>query len=437
MPGGGGQRIAGGGSGQRVGGGAGQRVGGRPTAGDLQNFLDLPSPGGRGGAGRPGGGSMAGAVAGGAMAGGAAAAFLHDRPEGGFDSGERGGGPGGRGPEIAQLPGRGGDGVRRGGDLVRPGGGGEGVRRGGDGDRGLRPGEGGRGERRGDGDRGTRPGGGGEGIRRGGDGDRGLRPGQGGRGEQIRPGGGNNFVNNRPVQINNRNEWNQWRQNNGNFVRDNWRQHWRDHDGWFNNDWWDHHHHDHWPFNGNTNWWAWAAWPAVTAWFPWGWSQPVYYNYGYPDSIYYVDNTVYQAGQPIASAEDYAYQAEQIATSIPQNVTPAADDWLPLGVFALTQDGQPSGVEPTIYLQLTVSKQGIIAGTIQNTATGKVQSIEGMVDKDSQRAAWTVVGKTRPLMETGISNLTQDTAPALIHFEDGTTQQWLMVRLDKPAPPAQ
>jgi hypothetical protein len=109
---------------------------------------------------------------------------------------------------------------------------------------------------------------------------------------------------------------------------------------------------------------------------------------------------------------------------------------MPLGVFAVTPDGQPSGAEPTMYLQLAVSKQGIISGTIQNTSTDKVQPIEGMVDKQTQRAAWTVQGQTRPLMETGIVNLTQDTAPALVHFADGSTQQWLLVRLDKPQPDA-
>lgn len=36
-------------------------------------------------------------------------------------------------------------------------------------------------------------------------------------------------------------------------------------------------------------------------------------------------------------------------------------------------------------------------------------------------------------METGINNLTQDTAPALVHFAGGQTQQWLMVRLEEPA----
>jgi hypothetical protein len=55
-----------------------------------------------------------------------------------------------------------------------------------------------------------------------------------------------------------------------------------------------------------------------------------------------------------------------------------------------------------------------------------------MADKVSQRSAWTVAGQQRPLIETGISNLTQDTAPVLIHFADGQPQQWLLVRLDEP-----
>ncbi|MCE9553522.1 MAG: hypothetical protein K8T91_09130 [Planctomycetes bacterium] len=37
------------------------------------------------------------------------------------------------------------------------------------------------------------------------------------------------------------------------------------------------------------------------------------------------------------------------------------------------------------------------------------------------------------MFETGIYNLTQDTAPILVHFEDGQTQQRLLVRVNKPA----
>jgi hypothetical protein len=164
-------------------------------------------------------------------------------------------------------------------------------------------------------------------------------------------------------------------------------------------------------------------------WVDYGWSDPVYYNYG--DNVYYQDDSVYYGDQPVATTAEYAQQAEAIATNIPETA-PAAEDWMPLGVFAITQDGQPSGAEPTLYLQLAVSKQGVINGTIQNTATDTTQAVEGMVDRQTQRAAWTVAGKTRPLMETGIVNLTQDTTPTLVHFADGSTQQWLLVRLDKP-----
>ena len=111
---------------------------------------------------------------------------------------------------------------------------------------------------------------------------------------------------------------------------------------------------------------------------------------------------------------------------------PESSEWLPLGVFALTQDGQASGVEPTLFMQLAISKEGVIAGTLKNMATGQVQTLEGMADKKSQRVAWGVAGQKRPIMETGISNLTQDSSPALIHFADGQTQQWLLVRLPEP-----
>lgn len=82
---------------------------------------------------------------------------------------------------------------------------------------------------------------------------------------------------------------------------------------------------------------------------------------------------------------------------------------------------------------MAISQEGIISGTLNNSATNTTQTIEGMADKATQRAAWTVAGKTRPIMETGIINLTEDTAPALVHFAAAQTQQWLMVRLEDPA----
>jgi len=155
----------------------------------------------------------------------------------------------------------------------------------------------------------------------------------------------------------------------------------------------------------------------------------MYYNYG--ENVYYDDGQVYYGSEPVATEEEYAAQAQQIAESAPE-VNQDTAEWMPLGVFALTQDNQPSGPPPTMFLQLAISKEGVISGTFQNTTTNKVFSVEGMADKKTQRTAWGPVGKKWPIMETGIHSLTENTAPALLHFEDGTTQQWLMVRLEEP-----
>ena len=173
----------------------------------------------------------------------------------------------------------------------------------------------------------------------------------------------------------------------------------------------------------------WATWGALTGWVGSGWSEAVPYSYG--ENVYYEDNSVYYGDQAVATGEEYAEQAEAIVASAPE-VTPEEGEWMPLGVFALTQDGQASGPDPSLFLQLAISKEGVIAGTLHNTATDSTQTIEGLADKESQRCAWAVKGKTWPIMETGIVNLTEDTAPALVHFTDSQTQQWLMVRLEEP-----
>jgi hypothetical protein len=169
----------------------------------------------------------------------------------------------------------------------------------------------------------------------------------------------------------------------------------------------------------------WATAAALTGWC--GYNTPSYYDYG--ENIYYQDGTVYSEGQVVSTTEEYVAATQQIATTAPKNKSP---DWMPLGVFAMTQDGQASGPTPTMFLQLNVSKDGIIAGTFHNASTNTTQPIEGMVDRERLRAAWVVSGKDRPLMEAGIFNLTNDSAPALLHFADGQTQQWLLVRLEEP-----
>ncbi len=229
------------------------------------------------------------------------------------------------------------------------------------------------------------------------------------------------MASNRPDRIENRQQWQQNRVQRRDEVRNQVQENhprldfWSDHPGWAS-----------WRI---TRPYRWATWAAVTGWVAFGWSEPYPYSYG--ESVYYEDNSVYYGDQAAATVDEYAQQAEAIAASAPA-LAPDKAEWMPLGVFALTPDGQASGPDPTLFLQLAISKEGIISGTFSNAAINSTQTIEGMADKASQRVAWNAVGKSWPIMETGIVNLTADSAPALVHFADGQTQQWLMVRLEEP-----
>lgn len=166
----------------------------------------------------------------------------------------------------------------------------------------------------------------------------------------------------------------------------------------------------------------------MTGWLAGSWGEPVYYDYG--TNVYYEGDDVYYNGEVLATTEEYAEQAQEIASNIPE-ADPEKTEWLPLGVFALTQkDG--SVEDSTLFMQLAISKEGIIAGTFQNTATDKSLEVEGTIDRKSQRAAWGPVGESWPIMETGVYNLTDNEAGALLHFANGETQQWSIVRLDDP-----
>ena len=191
---------------------------------------------------------------------------------------------------------------------------------------------------------------------------------------------------------------------------------------WHNQVW---HNHD-WHY-----WWQPATWAIASAWFPWGWSSPV--SYDYEDNPRYDNDIVYMNGEQVGTADEYYQQATQLASTAKDD-TADKTEWLPLGVFALSRGD--TGASNTV-LQLAVSKEGVISGTYYNSDTDIARPVKGSVDKKTQRAAWTFVdGKnTNIVMETGINNLTQDQAELLVHFGKDMAQQWLMVRLEEP--PAQ
>ncbi|MBI2823735.1 MAG: hypothetical protein HYX69_03470 [Planctomycetia bacterium] len=204
---------------------------------------------------------------------------------------------------------------------------------------------------------------------------------------------------------------------------------------WFNNNWW-HNHPNAWPNRWNYwhghypgYWWGAAGWGALTGFIAGSWAQPVYYNYADGGNVAYDDGNVYVDGQQVATADQYAQQAQTLAaTPTPADVENA--DWMPLGVFSLSTSANDD--HPVMVLQMAVNKQGNITGMYYNTASDNAQPIQGAVDRATQRAAWTVGDKKSTVLETGIYNLTKDETPVLVHFGGQQTQTWLMVRMKEP-----
>ncbi|MBV8230605.1 MAG: hypothetical protein JO329_11530 [Planctomycetaceae bacterium] len=190
--------------------------------------------------------------------------------------------------------------------------------------------------------------------------------------------------------------------------------------------------------------WLAAGWLAGTAWTAATWggvssycgytAQPYYYDYG--SSVVYQGDTVYVSGEPVGTTEVYSQQAAAIAQAGNAAAAPAQadanaapDSWLPLGVFAMVQGQESSSFH---IFQMAINKQGVIRGNYYNALTDSTTPIYGSADKTSQRAAWTVGDKQTPVYEAGIANLTKDETTMLVHFGEGKSQQFTLVRVEKP-----
>ena len=173
--------------------------------------------------------------------------------------------------------------------------------------------------------------------------------------------------------------------------------------------------------------WNASTWGTASGYCGYSEQPPVYYDYG--NSVVYEDNNVYVNGDSAGTAEQYYDQATDLAKTGADAEAPADGDWLPLGVFALTKTDQ---TKSDVTIQLAVNKQGIIRGNYTDSATKKNQVVQGSVDKETQRVAFTVGDNKANVVETGLYNLTKDEAPALIHFGKERTEQWLLVRLTNP-----
>jgi hypothetical protein len=208
----------------------------------------------------------------------------------------------------------------------------------------------------------------------------------------------------------------------GRNVRDSVRDNRPGRGDWFNDRFWDNHHYRP-DYYGHGNWWKAATAASLVGWLGWR-DYPLYYDYGYSNGDYY-----WESSGSTTAAPSYTEQT----TAIENTPTPSSSaEWMPLGVFALSKDSDTTTTTPSIYFQLALDRKGGITGTAYNSTTDALHEVIGLVDEKTQRAAWKVLGKDNaPILETGLYNLTQEQAPTLVRFENGTTQQMLLVRIDK------
>jgi hypothetical protein len=198
----------------------------------------------------------------------------------------------------------------------------------------------------------------------------------------------------------------------GNSIRDAFNQH--NNYNFFAGDWWNRY---------GSSWyasaWAGAAYAAYgyTDWANayrycgYGYSEPAYYDYG--SNVVYEGDTVYVNG---SSAGTQALASKD-------------DDWLSLGVFAMTQGEQSTCND---VFQLAVNKSGVVRGNYYNALGNITLTVSGSVDQRTQRAAWTIGDRKEPVFEAGFANLTKSETTMLVHFGNERTQQWNLVRLEQP-----
>jgi hypothetical protein len=184
--------------------------------------------------------------------------------------------------------------------------------------------------------------------------------------------------------------------------------------------------------------WFAAGWAASRIWGAVGWgavsdyggypAEPAYYDYG--ENVVYSGDTVTVNGETEIPAAQYEEQAVAIADAGQQmKEEPKPDDFQPLGVFAMVQEGEEKS---TNLFQIAINKEGLIRGNYYNALTDTTEPIYGSVDKKTQRAAWTVGDRKTPIYEVGIANLTKDETTMLVHFSADNRQQFILIRLKQP-----
>jgi hypothetical protein len=263
------------------------------------------------------------------------------------------------------------------------------------------------------------------------------------------------------------------------------RQHFNGYHNYWTPDWYYRYPHAWYPqWIPTYRWWYRPNWYDTWGWFGVGFFGGVVVNeiltpypYYYGNNIVYRNGFVYVNGVPYVSAAEYYRQANRLAQSaniiIKETVreiaeqpvapvlapelsdqeidhgidnkagnaevqqtavkpvdTDAEKNWLPMGTFTVLN---ANGNEKKGHiLQLAANKNGQIRGNYFNETTEKIRQIVGAVDSKSQRVAFRFTDDEKTVFECGLWNLTQDSVPLLVHYDEKDSEQLTLIRLTKP-----
>lgn len=165
----------------------------------------------------------------------------------------------------------------------------------------------------------------------------------------------------------------------------------------------------------------WATWRGLRGWLGYP-LRPIVYRY------YVSGGYIYDGGDQISTVIQYAEQANEIAETAEEQEEDA--EWMPMGVFGVVHN---EGDDIEVTVQLALAKDGTIGGTYRNTAIDVTLPLAGAVDESTQRAAWKIGDEDAVVMETGLENLAKDKSTVLLHFDNGVTETWQLIRIDESA----
>ena len=173
---------------------------------------------------------------------------------------------------------------------------------------------------------------------------------------------------------------------------------------WFSQQFFERHHQPY--HHYGHSWSRQTNWRSLSHWLRWQETPPIYYSdEGYSVII-----------SPDSIEESQSYESPE-------------GDWLSLGVFAVGKSFDAASF--FAYIQLSINKQGDVAGTYYNHKTQILHSLSGFIDQESQILVWGVADvPNAPLVTVGVYNLTQDIAPAMIHFAGGGERPLILLRLN-------